>query len=304
MEYRIPKSAQLAKPRLTQSPVRFSTLLPEEHTAAPYKKLGIRKQFRRARRLAGLCAVVIRGLWSYSRLCRHGEPSRAQKAAWLSGVCAGGLRAMQIQPSVNGPLPVGGLVVSNHLSYLDILVLSATVPCAFISKSEVARWPIIGRFARWAGTVFVERQKKGDAAQKNTAVMESLASGVPIVLFPEGKTTDGKQVLRFHSTMLQPAIDCRATITPCAIAYELADGSVAQEVAYWGDMTLLPHGMNLLGKDVIRVNVTFGEPVIAEGDRKSLAHALHDRVAHLYRASQRRSGLEHHVEHVPASADP
>jgi 1-acyl-sn-glycerol-3-phosphate acyltransferase len=200
---------------------------------------------------------------------------------------------MQVEISVVGPFPANGLVVSNHLSYLDILVLSATVPCAFISKAEVARWPIIGRFARWAGTVFVERQKKGDAAQKNVAVMESLASGVPIVLFPEGKTTDGHQVLRFHSTMLQPAIESGATITPCAIAYELDDGSVAQEVCYWGNMTLLPHGLNLLGKNAVRVKVTFGDSVVAKGDRKPLAHGLHDRVAQLYRASTRPASAPH-----------
>src|SRR5205823_13405773 len=130
-------------------------------TAAAMKQ-GIRRQLRRVRRLAGLSAVVIRGLLSYGWLSCHGEPTREQKAAWLSGVCAGGLRAMQIELSAIGQLPADGLVVANHLGYLDILVLSATVPCAFISKAEIERWPIIGRFARWAGTVFVERQKKGD----------------------------------------------------------------------------------------------------------------------------------------------
>jgi 1-acyl-sn-glycerol-3-phosphate acyltransferase len=261
----------------------------------------MQKAFRRLQRLSALAAVVIRGLWSYGQLSRGGEPSRARKAAWLSSVCAGGLQAMQIQPVVSGQIPCNGLLISNHVSYLDILVLSATVPCVFISKSEIERWPIIGRFARWAGTVFVERQKKGDAAQKNTAVMESLRTGVPTVLFPEGRTTDGSQVLRFHSTMLQPAIDNLATITPCAIAYELDDGSVAQELCYWGDMTLLPHGMNLLGKRVIRVKVAFGDSVIAAGDRKPLAHLLHDFVARLYADLQLDSRAQHQKDRAPAS---
>jgi 1-acyl-sn-glycerol-3-phosphate acyltransferase len=249
-------------------------------------KAVIQRQFRRVRRIAGLCAVVVRGLWSYGMLSRKGRLSRRQRVVWLSQVCAGGLRAMQIELSVTGSLPADGLLVSNHLSYLDILVLSTTVPCAFVSKSEIQQWPIIGPFATWAGTVFVERQKKGDAAQKNTALMESLQSGVPIVLFPEGKTTDGDHVLRFHSTMLQPAIDSGATITPCAISYALEEGSVAQEVCYWGDMTLLTHGLNLLGKKVICAEVAFGEPTVAMGERKGLAHLLHDRVAHLYATAE------------------
>ncbi len=263
-------------------------------------KHAIQRQFRRFWRVALLCAVVMRGLWSYGRLRRRGEPSPQQKAEWLSAVCIGGLRAMNVQLSVSGHFPANGLLVSNHLGYLDILVLSATVPCAFISKSEVARWPIIGRFARWAGTVFVERQKKGDAAQKNLAVTESLKSGVPVVLFPEGKTTNGDHVLRFHSTMLQPAIDGSAMITPCALAYELDEGSVEKEVCYWGNMTLLPHGLNLLGKKVIRVKVAFGEAIVAAGDRKTLAHVLHDRVAQLYAAER---GAKNRLEHAPASID-
>jgi 1-acyl-sn-glycerol-3-phosphate acyltransferase len=181
-----------------------------------------------------------------------------------------------------GNRPTSGMIVSNHLSYLDILVLSTTVSCAFISKSEVEQWPIIGPFARWAGSVFVKRQKKGDAARMNTSVTEALQSGVPVVLFPEGRTTDGHQVLRFHSTMLQPAIDAGVEVTPCAIAYELDDGLVESEVCYWGTMTLVPHGLNLLGKRRIRVRVAFGASEMASGDRKDLGRRLHDRVVELY----------------------
>lgn len=239
-------------------------------------------QLRRVRRLFGLTAAVVRGLWSYFKLARRGDPSRQQQVEWLHHVCADGIAAMGIQLFASGQPPAKGLIVANHLSYLDILVLSATVPCAFISKAEIEHWAIIGRFARWAGSVFVQRQKKGDAAEKNAAVEDALCGGVPVVLFPEGRTTDGRQILRFHSTMLQPAIDIGALVTPCAIAYEHPDGTPADEANYYGEMTLLPHGLKLLAKPAIRARVSFGEAVTATGDRKYLAHVLHDRVAQLY----------------------
>lgn len=201
------------------------------------------RQLRRAMRLM---IVVVRGLWSYYRLVRRGEPTRQQRARWLHVVCTAGLAAMDIGFAVAGPIPTSGLIVANHLSYLDIFGLSAIVPCAFVSKAEVESWPIFGRLARWAGCVFVERQTKGDAARKNAHVAQALLGGVIVVLFPEGRATNGHQVLRFHSIMLQPAIDVGAAVAPCAITYELEDGSVEKELCYWGTMTLLPHGINCL----------------------------------------------------------
>ena len=192
-----------------------------------------------------------------------------------------GLAAINVEVSSSGGLPARGLIVSNHLSYLDILVLSAAVPCVFVSKAEVERWPIFGRYARWAGTVFVRRHDRADATRANKSVADSLRSGVPVVLFPEGTTTDGHSVLRFHSTMLQPAIDAGAQVTPCAITYELDDGDASREVCWWGDTPLLPHAWNLLGKEVIRARVGFGEAVPASGDRTDLSHALHENVVQL-----------------------
>ncbi len=193
-----------------------------------------------------------------------------------------GLKTIHVELQVRGTLPARGMIVSNHLSYLDILCYSSAVPCVFISKAEVEQWPIFGTYARWSGSVFVRRHDRGDAARANVNVSESLSDGVPIVLFPEGKTTDGHRVLRFHSTMLQPAMDVNAPITPCAIHYEVDDGDPACEVAWWGDMPLLPHFWNLAGKRSIRASIVFGNPVIATGDRKLLSHALHEQVAGLY----------------------
>lgn len=243
--------------------------------------------------------VALSGLWRHREL--PPGATRADSARWLHENCLRGIRAIGVELSVEGSPPTHGLIVSNHLSYLDIAVYSAALPCVFVSKAEVEEWPIIGRYARWAGTVFVRRHDRSDAARANVSIGESLHNGVPVVLFPEGTTTDGQRVLRFHSTMLQPAIDEAAPITPCAILYELIDGDAAREVCWWGDMTLMPHMWNLVGKKSIRAKIVFGEPVVpgdpefhksaglrpqatvgALSDRKDLSRLLHDRVVRLY----------------------
>jgi len=234
---------------------------------------------RRIRRLSALIVAAFYGLWRHRDLARNA--SRAECARWLHESCARGLAAIRVQLATSGEFPSCGLIVSNHLSYLDILAFSAAVPCIFVSKAEVEGWPIFGRYARWAGTVFVCRHDRADAARANASVAEFLNNGVPVVLFPEGTTTDGHHILRFHSTMLQPAIDAGAPITPCAITYELEDGEATQEVCWWGDMALLPHAWNLLGKRVIRARIAAGDSIVASGDRKELSHVLRERVAEL-----------------------
>ncbi|HKD83952.1 MAG TPA: lysophospholipid acyltransferase family protein [Terriglobales bacterium] len=259
-------------------------------------------QLRRAGRLLAFFTIAFSGLWRHRKLPPNA--TRAQCAAWLHEACLRGVRAFGVELSVEGTLPTRGLIVSNHLSYLDIAVYSAALPCVFVSKAEVEEWPIFGRYARWAGSVFVRRHDRGDAARANSSVRQSLNDGVPVVLFPEGTTSDGHRVLRFHSTMLQPAIDSSAPITPTAIRYELDDGDAAHEVCWWGDMKLVPHMWNLLGKKSIRARIMFGKPVIpadpvsklaecgaglapdivvgALCDRKDLSRLLHDKVVRLY----------------------
>lgn len=235
---------------------------------------------RSALRMSAFMRAAFRGLWRHRML--PANASRKQCAEWLHETCLRGLQAIHVQREVQGTPPTHGLIVSNHLSYLDILCYSAAVPCVFVSKADVEAWPIFGKYARWSGSVFVRRHDRRDAARANANVSESLSDGVPVVLFPEGVTTDGHRVLRFHSTMLQPAIDAAAPITPCAIRYELEDGDPGREVSWWGDMTLLPHFWILAGKRSIRARIVFGDPVIATGDRKQLGQRLREQVVSLY----------------------
>ena len=235
---------------------------------------------RSAVRMSAFMAAAFRGLWRHRTL--PANASRKQCAEWLHETCIRGLQTIHVQREIQGTPPTHGMIVSNHLSYLDILCYSAAVPCVFVSKADVEAWPIFGTYTRWSGSVFVRRHDRSDAARANEKVSESMSDGVPVVLFPEGMTTDGHRVLRFHSTMLQPAIDVAASVTPSAIRYELGDGDPGREVSWWGDMTLLPHFWNLAGKKSIRARIVFGEPVIATGDRKQLSHILHEQVVSLY----------------------
>jgi lyso-ornithine lipid O-acyltransferase len=237
-------------------------------------------QRRKIRRGSAVLAATLRGLWLHREL--PPDASRSECARWLHESCARAMRVIDLQVEISGALPQHGMIVSNHVSYLDIPALSTALPCVFVSKAEVEQWPLIGRYARWAGSVFVHRHDRADAARANISVADALHNGVPVVLFPEGTTTDGRRVLRFHSTMLQPAIDAAAPVTPCAIHYELEDGDPALEVCWWGSMTLLPHVWNLLGKKIIRVRIAFGETMPAAGDRKQLGARLHDSVLCLY----------------------
>jgi len=255
------------------------------------------RQLRRFIRLPAIAAAALYGLWEHRKLPR--DASRAECAEWLHQSCARGLSAINVHLASTGALPSHGLIVCNHLSYLDILVMSAVLPCVFVSNAEVEQWPIIGRYARWAGSVFVQRHDRADAARASASVAESLQIGVPVVLFPEGTTTDGQSVLRFHSTMLQPAIDAGAQVTPCSIRYELDDGAVEREVCWWGDMALLPHVLNLLAKKTIRATITFGKPMPATGERQQLSQTLHREVLRLHE-QDRSSGKAGSVDSAAA----
>ena len=228
-----------------------------------------------------MLAATLGGLWRHREL--PAGASRTECARWLHESCARAMRVIDLEIELFGVLPQRGMIVSNHVSYLDIPALSTALPCVFISKAEVEQWPLIGRYARWAGSVFVQRHDRADAARANVNVADALQNGVPVVLFPEGTTTDGHRVLRFHSTMLQPAIDTAASVTPCAIRYELEDGDPAREVCWWGAMTLLPHAWNLLGKKIVRTRIAFGETISAQGHRKQLSAQLHEKVVDLHR---------------------
>ncbi|KAF0202378.1 MAG: 1-acyl-sn-glycerol-3-phosphate [Gallionellaceae bacterium] len=132
-----------------------------------------------------------------------------------------------------------GMIVANHISWLDVIVLNAVLPLRFVAKAEVRHWPVIGWLCARAQTLFIERGKRSDTAHTNLRIAESLQQGNCMAIFPEGTTTDGSHVKHFHSSLLQPAIDAGAPIYPVAIRYHNKDGQHHQDAAYIDDMTFV-----------------------------------------------------------------
>ncbi len=212
---------------------------------------------------------------------RAGVPGHQARARWLQQVCRRVLRVFGVQLRIGGAIPSSGLLVCNHLSYLDILVLGAMTPCVFISKCEVRHWPVFGWFASWAGTIFLQRDRRSDVMRVTAEMRRVLETGARVVLFPEGTTSDGRAVLPFKSALLEAATEQSQGLSAAFIEYTLKDGSVADEVCYWRDMTLFPHLLNLLGKHGLEARLGFVELKHPSRDRKQLARQLHAEVLRL-----------------------
>jgi 1-acyl-sn-glycerol-3-phosphate acyltransferase len=176
-------------------------------------------------------------------------------------------------------------VVSNHLSYSDIILLAATTPFAFVSKAEVADWPIFGLCAKLGGTVFIDRTRRSEVAPVADEMCDVLQSGVPLVLFAEGTSTGGDRVLPFKPALFAPAVTLNVPLTPCAIGYALKEGSVADEICYWGDDVFGPHLLHFLGKLGVTAHLRFGKRHAPSTDRKGTARELHAEVLELCRSS-------------------
>jgi lyso-ornithine lipid O-acyltransferase len=168
------------------------------------------------------------------------------------------LKAIGMKVLVEGS-PVdrlGGLVVSNHLSYLDVLAYASIAPCVFVAKREVREWPVFGTFATMAGTIYVDRERRGAIGGAATLIEEALAAGLPVVLFPEGTSSDGGAVLRFHSGFFEPAIRTSAVVTAAAIGY--ASGTAEEtRLAYHGHDVFGPHLVRTLGQHDLTARVAF-----------------------------------------------
>ena len=203
------------------------------------------------------------------------------RARWLHRWCRFACRVLGLSLMSKGPVPRSGLLVCNHLTYLDVIALSALVPCAFVAKREVRTWPLFGWMARAAGTIFVDRDRRSTTGRGNEQIRLALESGLLVVLFAEGTSSDGSTVLPFKSSLLQPAIQSQVPIATAGLDYHLNYGSVADEVCYWRDMTLLSHLLNLFGKPAISAAVHFSPAQVRADDRKLLARQLRAQVMRL-----------------------
>jgi 1-acyl-sn-glycerol-3-phosphate acyltransferase len=153
------------------------------------------------------------------------------------------------------------MLVSNHVSWLDIFVINTAVPTRFVAKSEVRRWPLIGWLCVKADTLFIERGRRRDLARLDELIVSALRDDAGMGVFLEGTTTDGSQVLPFHSSLLRPAQLVNVPIHPVAIQYRRSDGSLCTEAAYDGDKSVLDTLRLMLTQREIHVDVHFLPPL-------------------------------------------
>lgn len=173
-----------------------------------------------------------------------------------------------------------GLLVGNHISFIDVFVINALLPSAFVAKSEVAQWPVIGWLARRAGTVFIERGSRRAAHHTHQLMLQALATGRRLAIFPEGTTTAGDGVLPFHGALFQSAIDAGVAVHAIAISYHDSEGDPSRAPAYIDDIGLLDCLTSVLKAEGLVARVThassFSPPL---PDRRHLAHRAHQAVA-------------------------
>jgi 1-acyl-sn-glycerol-3-phosphate acyltransferase len=239
--------------------------------------------FRVSGRLVWFAGEVLFGLFMFLVHCGFSAKNsrRRARAAWLQNLNRRVLRIFKTEILAIGPIPTSGLLISNHLSYLDILVLSTLTPAVFVAKREVKSWPVMGFLAQLAGTVFIDRQRRTHVGEVNDEIETALAEGALVVVFPEGTSSDGKTILPFKSSLLELATQRKHPLTVSCLQYALTDGDAGAEVCYWGAAIFLPHMINLLSKRSVRVTVRFAAVQNHSDDRKELAQQLHAAVAAL-----------------------
>jgi 1-acyl-sn-glycerol-3-phosphate acyltransferase len=246
-------------------------------------KAWLHHPFRVTGRLLWLGGVFAFSFLDFVATCafRSGEAFVVARAFWLQRTARRFHRVFGLEVQIFGVVPSCGLLVCNHLSYIDILVLAGAAPAVFVAKHEVKSWPLFGWFASMAGTLFVNREKRTQVGKFADEIASALDRNALVVLFPEGTSSGGERVLPFKSALLEPSTCRTSPLSAGFIRYELDGGDAAEEVCYWKDMTLLPHLVNLLSKRGVRVFVRFAPFRGAAGDRKELARQLHDEVVRL-----------------------
>lgn len=183
---------------------------------------------------------------------------------WLSA-------ALPFRVTLSGSLPQQPMLwVANHVSWTDIPLLGQLLPLAFLSKAEVRAWPLAGWLAQQAGTLFI-RRGAGDGLLLNRQISTRLSAGCPLLVFPEGTSTDGAQVRTFHGRLLAGAIEAGVALQPVAIRY-LRDGRLDPLAPFIGDDALQQHLLRLLAADVSEVQIQLLAPIATtDGERSALA---------------------------------
>lgn len=220
-----------------------------------------------------------------------------QRAEWLHRFCLRAARRMGLVIRYQGRFPEQGVVISNHLGYLDIVAFAALHPCAFVGKSEIRNWPFLGWITAMGGTLYVQRGRGGSAGRAKAAMQSVSDAGIPLVFFPEGTCSLGNTVLPFHSGLLSEAIEACQPVTAVYVRYRLTQDNGPNrslvDVCFWDDTPLLIHIFRMLSMRGIVVELRFAESPIAfspaASHRKIAAEEARAAVLHMLDAAESES---------------
>lgn len=233
--------------------------------------------------LAGLATVLL--IFPFCTLAARNRINRGWSRA-LVALCGARLVVdgvpipERIRATGVEPAGLGRLVLSNHVSWIDVFALNAVMPCRFVAKSEIGRWPLLGALVTRSGTLYIERGRRHAVAAMNHKVRAHLGAGESVAVFPEGTTTDGCTLLPFHSNLLAPAVEIGAPVWPVALRYTNG-GAPTDAAAFIGEMGLVTSLAKILvARDlVIRITVLPPIEVAVHGNRHAVARAARAAIA-------------------------
>lgn len=182
-----------------------------------------------------------------------------------------------VQPDCTGPAACGArLLVSNHISWLDIFVINAVEPVAFVSKNDILGWPLIGTLSRHTETIYLERGSHRSAHSVSQQIAAALSSGTTVAIFPEGTTTTGEDVLPFRSALLESALRAGVPIQPLALRYATRQGARSTAAAYCGTTSLIESMWAIAVAPSLHAHLMHLAPLAVAGqDRRTLAMTSH-----------------------------
>lgn len=230
--------------------------------------------------ITAVCAVVplLVRLLTAGSLRYWGIASAHACRAWGRGMTAIlGIRVIREGPLPSAPVFV---VASNHLSYLDILVLGGSYPTLFVAKRSIRSWPLFGWIARSAGTLFVDRDRAADVLRAGKAISARLEAGLPLTLFPEGRSSPGREVLPFGPSLLEPAARLGVPCHAVSLRYETPGTELPPSITccWYEGVHFVRHYLRLMSIPRIEVQIRFSPDPVVLADRKELAARLRDAV--------------------------
>jgi len=234
-----------------------------------------------------LSASLLLRSWPRLKVRHQGRAFRT----WSRALC----RIFGVRVEVSGHVPAPPFVlVSNHLSYVDILVLGSAAPCVFVAKAEIDGWPLFGALCRAVNTIFIDRKARRNLPRVTAEIESMLAAGQGVVIFPEGTSWAGDRVLPFRSPLLDLPARMGHPVHNATIGYRVPAGAtpVHLAVTWWGDMPLAPHLKEFLRLPYVEASLAFGAETIADPDRKRLGERLRQAVVERFVPAVESSEVE------------